>query len=174
MPSVRYAKSQIAIHWLAAALIIFLLVTGNLVLADLPNTAEKIGNLRIHMILGVLAGILVIARVILRKRLPALPAVHGEMFARLGHMALNLIILLMVFSGAMLMLQSGALEALFGSGALPEDFKEFTPRRIHGLASRLAMALIALHVLAALYHQFVVKDGLLARMGIGSNKIGRQ
>lgn len=174
MPSVRYAKSQIAIHWLAAALIIFLLVTGSLVLANLPNTAEKIGNLRIHMILGVLAGILVIARVILRKRLPALPAVHGEMFARLGHMALNLIILLMVFSGAMLMLQSGALEALFGSAALPADFKEFTPRRIHGLASRAAMALIALHVLAALYHQFIVKDGLLARMGIGSNKIGRQ
>lgn len=174
MSSIRYAKSQIAIHWLAAALIIFLLVTGSLVLANLPNTTEKIGNLRIHMILGALAGILVIARVILRKRLPALPAVRGEIFARLGHMALNLIILLMVFSGAMLMLQSGALEALFGSGALPEDFKEFTPRRIHGLASRLAMALIALHVLAALYHQFVVKDGLLARMGIGSNKVGRQ
>lgn len=174
MSSIRYAKSQIAIHWLAAALIIFLLVTGSLVLADLPNTAEKIGNLRIHMILGVLAGILVIARVILRKRLPALPAVHGEMFARLGHMALNLIILLLVFSGAMLMLQSGALDALLGSAALPADFKEFTPRRIHGLASRVAMALIALHVLAALYHQFIVKDGLLARMGIGSNKIGRQ
>lgn len=154
MSSIRYAKSQIAIHWLAAALIIFLLVTGSLVLADLPNTAEKIGNLRIHMILGVLAGILVIAR--------------------LGHMALNLIILLLVFSGAMLMLQSGALDALFGSAALPADFKEFTPRRIHGLASRAAMALIALHVLAALYHQFIVKDGLLARMGIGSNKIGRQ
>ncbi len=174
MSSIRYAKSQIAIHWLAAALIIFLLVTGSLVLADLPNTAEKIGNLRIHMILGVLAGILVIARAILRKRLPALPAVHGEMFARLGHMALNLIILLLVFSGAMLMLQSGALDALLGSAALPADFKEFTPRRIHGLASRVAMALIALHVLAALYHQFIVKDGLLARMGIGSNKIGRQ
>jgi len=177
MPSVRYAKSQIAIHWLAAALIIFLLVTGSLVLANLPNTAEKIGNLRIHMILGALAGILIIARVILRKllpALPALPAVRGEGFARLGHMALNLIILLMALSGAMLMLQSGALEALFGSGALPEDFKEFTPRSIHGLASRLAMALISLHVLAALYHQFVVKDKILARMGIGSNKVGRQ
>jgi len=174
MSSIRYAKSQIAIHWLAAALIIFLLVTGSLVLADLPNTAEKIGNLRIHMILGALTGILVIARVILRKRLPALPAVRGERFARLGHMALNMIILLMVFSGAMLMLQSGALEALFGSGALPEDFKEFTPRRIHGLASRLAMSLIALHVLAAIYHQFVVKDKILARMGIGSNKVGWQ
>jgi cytochrome b561 len=28
----------------------------------------------------------------------------------------------------------------------------------------LALLLIALHVLAALYHQYVVKDGLIARM----------
>ena len=86
MLSVRYAKSQIAIHWLAAALIIFLLVTGSLVLANLPNTAEKIGNLRIHMILGALAGILVLAPVILRKRLPA---VRGDRFARLASMGIG-------------------------------------------------------------------------------------
>jgi cytochrome b561 len=170
MTAFRYAKPQIAIHWLAAALIAFLLVTGTLVLADLPNTAAKIGNLRIHIILGGLAGLFVIARIVMRKRLPAPPPVQGEKLARLGHMALNLVILLLVFSGMMLMLQSGALDAVFGAGALPEDFKQFTPRKIHGLASRLAMGLIALHVLAALYHQFFVKDRLLSRMGLGSGK----
>jgi cytochrome b561 len=170
MQTFRYAKPQIAIHWLTAALIAFLLVTGTLVLADLPNTAEKIGNLRIHMILGGLAGLLVIARIVLRKRLPAPPPVQGEKLARLGHMALNLVILLLVFSGGMLSLQSGTFDAVFGAGILPEDFKQFTPRKIHGLASRLAMGLIALHVLAALYHQLIVKDGLLSRMGLGSPK----
>lgn len=173
MNAFRYAKSQIAIHWLAAALIAFLLVTGTLVLAELPNTAAKIGNLRIHLILGALAGLFVIARIVLRKRLPAPPPVQGEKLARLGHMALNLVVLLLVFSGMMLMLQSGAFDALFGSGALPEDFKQFTPRKIHGLASRAAMALIALHVLAALYHQFFVKDGLLSRMGLGKGRAGQ-
>lgn len=170
MQTFRYAKSQIAIHWLAAVLIAFLLVTGTLVLADLPNTAQKIGNLRIHIILGGLAGLFVIARIVLRKRLPAPPPVQGEKLARLGHMALNLVVLLLAFSGMMLMLQSGAFDAVFGAGTLPEDFKQFAPRKIHGLASRLAMGLIALHVLAALYHQLVVKDGLLARMGLGSAK----
>lgn len=174
MSSFRYTSSQVAIHWVAAALIAFLLVTGTAVLANLPNTAEKIGNLRIHMILGALAGLLVIARIFLRKRLPPPPPVRGEMAARLGHLAINLVVLLLVFSGAMLMLQSGALAAVFGSGVLPADFKEFTPRRIHGLASRAAMALIALHVLAALYHQFIVKDRLLARMGIGSKQLKEQ
>ena len=168
MKTFRYAVPQIAVHWLAAALIVFLLTSGTLVLAELPNTVEKIGNLRIHLLLGGLAGMLVVARIVMRKRLPAPPALPGEKLARAGHLALNLIILLMAASGMLLALQSGVFDALFGSGVLPEDFKSFTPRKIHGLASRIAMGLIALHVLAALYHQFIVKDGLLSRMGFGS------
>jgi cytochrome b561 len=168
MQAFRYAKPQVAIHWLAAALIAFLLVTGTLVLADLPNNAAKIGNLRIHMMLGGLAGLLVISRIIMRRRFPAPPALAGHKLALAGHLALNLIILLLVFSGVMLGLQSGAFDAVFGSGVLPEDFKQFTPRKIHGLASRLAMGLIALHILAAVWHQFIVKDGLLSRMRFGS------
>jgi cytochrome b561 len=167
MHAFRYTKPQVAIHWLAAALIAFLLVTGTLVLADLPNTAAKIGNLRIHMLLGGLAGLLVLGRIVMRRRFPAPPAGAGDKLALAGHLALNLIILLLVFSGVMLGLQSGTFDAVFGSGVLAEDFKQFTPRRIHGLASRLAMGLIALHVLAALWHQFIVKDGLLARMRFG-------
>jgi cytochrome b561 len=167
MQSFRYAKPQVAVHWLAAALIIFLLATGTLVLAGLPNTAEKVGSLLIHMTLGGLAGMLVIARIVMRKRLPSPPVLPGEKLARAGHMALNLVILLMAASGMMLVLQSGLLDVVFGSGVLPENFKVFTPRKIHGLVSRLAMGLIALHVLAALYHQFVTRDGLLRRMSFG-------
>ena len=167
MHAFRYSKPQVAVHWLAAALIAFLLVTGSLVVADLPNTAAKIGNLRIHMLLGGIAGLLVFGRIIMRRRFPAPPALAGHKLALAGHLALNLIILLLVVSGVVLGLQSGALAAVFGSGVLPEDFKQFTPRQIHGLASRLAMGLIAVHLLAALWHQFIVKDGLLARMRFG-------
>lgn len=168
MKTFRYAKPQVAVHWLAAALIVFLLATGSLVLADLPNTVEKIGNLRIHMILGALAGLLVITRIVMGRRLPASPALPGAALARAGHIALNLLILLMAASGMVLALQSGAFDAIFGSGVLPEDFKSFTPRTIHGFASRVAMGLIALHVLAALYHQFIARDGLLWRMSFSS------
>lgn len=167
MQAFRYTTSQVAVHWLAALLIVFLLVTGTFVLADLPNTAEKIGNLRIHMLLGALTGMLVLARVVMRKRLPSGPAVQGEKLAHLGHLALNLGILLLVASGGVLALQSGTFDAVFGTGVLPEDFKLFTLRKVHGLLSRLAMALIAVHVLAALYHQIMLKDGLIARMTFG-------
>jgi uncharacterized membrane protein YdcZ (DUF606 family) len=54
---------------LVAIGVIFLLITGTLVLADLPNTIEKVGNLRTHMLIGGLVGALVISRFILRRRL---------------------------------------------------------------------------------------------------------
>ena len=44
------------------------LAAGTLVLAGQPNTADKVGSLLIHMMLGGLAGMLVIARIVMRKR----------------------------------------------------------------------------------------------------------
>lgn len=167
MPPFRYALPQVLVHWAAALAVLFLLATGTLVLADLPNTAQKVSSLRIHMIVGGLAGLLVIARIAMGRRMAAPPALPGDRLARAGHVALNLVVLLMLLSGAMLAWQSGALDAVAGGGALPEDFSRFMPRRVHGLASRLAMALVALHVAAALYHQFILGDRLLSRMRLG-------
>lgn len=163
----RYATSQIAVHWLAAALIVFLLLTGTFVLAELPNTADKTGNFRIHMILGALAAGLVVARMVLRRVKPRPPAVVAEKWAQLGHMGLNLLVLLLAMSGMVLALQSGVLAAVLGSAPLPESLDGLTLRKVHGLLTRLLMALVAVHVLAALYHQWVVKDGLLLRMRPG-------
>lgn len=170
MSTFRYAPSQIAVHWLAAALIVFLLLTGTFVLAELPNTADKAGNFRIHMILGALAAVLVVVRVLLRRRKPQPPAVVAERWAHLGHMGLNLLVVLLAGSGVVLALQSGVLAAVLGSAPLPESLDGRTLRKVHGLLSRLLMALVAVHVLAALYHQWVVKDNLLLRMRPGKKQ----
>lgn len=168
MTSFRYATSQVAVHWLAAAAVIFLLLSGSFVLESLPNDAQKIGSLRIHLVVGALAGLLVFVRILLRRQHPLPSSLAGERVVRAGHVALNAAVLLMAFSGAMLALQSGLFEAVLGSGTLPADFKTFTPRKVHGLVAKLAMALVALHVGAALFHQFVLRDGLLRRMRPGT------
>jgi len=93
MQSFRYTQPQIAVHWLAAIIIVFLLITGTFILADLPNTAPKIDNLRIHMVLGAAAGLLVIVRFGLRRIYPVPPIAPGDKSARIVHVLLNLIIL---------------------------------------------------------------------------------
>ena len=164
MKGFHYAGSQIAIHWLSAALVIFLLLTGTLVMANLPNTTEKISNITIHMLIGSCVGLLVVLRVILWRRRPQPEPITGQLIIKIGHLTLNVVLLLLVLSGVFLSLQSNTFEAVFGNGTLPSDFHAFIPRKVHGILSRIAMFLIALHVLAALYHQYLLKDGLLSRM----------
>jgi len=41
-------------------------------------------------------------------------------------------------------------------------------QQVHTWSGRLLLALVLVHVLAALRHQFVLKDGLLRRMWGGS------
>jgi cytochrome b561 len=38
------------------------------------------------------------------------------------------------------------------------------PRDAHNLGAKLILAIVILHVAAAVWHQFIRKDGLLARM----------
>lgn len=68
-------------------------------------------------------------------------------------------------SGFGLSLMAGLPAIVFGGvGARPPDFHAYWPRAVHGITSKL---LIALHIGAAMFHQLVVGDGLMARMGFG-------
>ncbi|WP_461478629.1 cytochrome b [Pararhodobacter aggregans] len=170
----RYHPALVTLHWLIALLVMLALFAGSLVISDMPNTEpSKIDALRIHAIMGVSIGALMLIRLLVRWRTahPA-PASSGialaDRLAPLAHGALYVLVLLMAASGIALSVQSGLGEALFGTGTLPADFHAFTPRLVHGLIADLLIALIVLHVAAALYHALIRRDGLLKRMGFGA------
>ena len=72
----------------------------------------------------------------------------------------------MASSGITTLILSGAMPAIIAGTALP-DFSELVPRIAHGIMSRLLLVLLAGHIGAALYHQFIRRDRLLGRMGLG-------
>jgi cytochrome b561 len=82
------------------------------------------------------------------------------------HGLLYVLLILMATSGIATIVSSGAISAISSGAALP-DFSELIPRIAHGIMSKILLALFVLHVSAALYHQFVRRDHLLARMGVG-------
>ncbi|MBV8106207.1 MAG: cytochrome b/b6 domain-containing protein, partial [Hyphomicrobiales bacterium] len=88
-----------------------------------------------------------------------------ERSARVVHILFYIVILGMIASGAGMMALSGAAPVIFGGGApsLP-DFWKYPPRLPHAIGARLLLALLSLHVGAALYHHFVRRDGLVWRM----------
>ena len=135
--------------------------------ADADVQAEL---LRAHVVLG----IFVVALTVIRLAwwlIDGCPAVLAglpswqTLSERVVRGLLYLLILLLGASGIAVLMLSGAGDVLFGgaSRALP-DFTRFPPMAAHIAAATALLALAALHILAALYHHFWRRDGLLGRM----------
>lgn len=170
----RYQALLVGMHWLMAIMIIVALAAGALVLVKIPNTdPTKVGALSQHMGGGVLLLVLMLLRLVVRMRTahPARAATGNSTLDRmawLSHRLLYVLVLSQAASGLYLAFQSGLLDVVLGGhGALPPDFWIFPTRSVHYAISRLLMVLIALHVAGALYHTFILRDGLLRRMWFG-------
>jgi cytochrome b561 len=168
----RYHPLLVTLHWLLAFLVIGSLTAGFLVLASTMNTSPlKITLLQGHAIGGLLIGLLMLLRLFVRVRYERPPAATAgnaalDLLARTTHYGFYLLVLLMVASGLTLALTAGLPAILFGgSGApLPPDFGVFAAMEVHEVTALLLVGLVVLHTAAALYHQFVRKDGLIGRM----------
>lgn len=170
----KYNNIQVALHWLVALLVVVMLFMGSVVLAKTANTdPAKLGGLRGHMVLGVAVLVLTVLRLVWRRASPQ--PNHAEtgnaVLDKLGvatHYVLNILVLLVAASGIGTALQAGLPAIVFGgAGSLPADFAIYTPRLAHGILTKLLMGLVALHVAGALYHQFILKDGLFRRVRFG-------
>lgn len=173
----RYAPALVVLHWLLAILILLSLFMGSVFLQNMPNSdPNKIVALRAHMSMGTLILLLTLLRLVVRvKTTHPAPATTGMTWAdKLGqatHWILYLLVILMALSGIAISVQAGLPAIVFqGVGSLPASFDEFAPRAAHGFIALLLMLFIALHIGAALYHQFVKKDHLLARMWFGKRQ----
>lgn len=170
--STRYGSVAIAIHWLTALMIVGLFATGLLAAAQV-DPAAKLALLRAHLPLGAGVLLLTLLRIIwwlVADRHPALPADQPnwqKLTARAVHFALYAVVLVTVSSGIATIILSGALPAIIGSATLP-NLETVLLRAVHGIATRLMLGLLALHIGAALYHQFIRRDRLLSRMGVGA------
>ena len=169
----KYHPLQVTLHWLVLLLVIAAFVMGKS-MSGLPNDANKLAPLALHMGVGIFTLMVIVIRFITRMKLskPA-PATAGNAFfdwvGKVVHYALYLLVFLTAVSGMSLSMQAGLVPIVFGgSGApLPADFFEFTARMLHGFIVPALLLLVFLHVGSALYHQFILKDNLLARMGYG-------
>lgn len=171
----RYHWLLVALHWLLAFFIIVSLAMGSLVLESLSNAdPAKIDALRGHMTGGFIILALMTVRLVVRSvtaHPPPAPTgmAWADAIAPWTHLALYFLVFVMVVSGVLMSLMAGLPGIVFGGNGepLPETFDVYWPRAVHGVAAKLLIALAALHIAAALYHQFVKGDGLFRRMWFG-------
>jgi cytochrome b561 len=169
----RYHSLLVALHWILAVLVIAALALGALVMVKIPNTDPmKVEALRSHMIGGTLILVLTLVRLVVRVRSehPALASAGHpilDWLAWASHRLLYGAVLGLAMSGVIMALQTGLPGIVFGGGTLPADFWVYPIRSVHYLFSRALMAVIALHIVGALYHTLSLRDGLLRRMFFG-------
>jgi cytochrome b561 len=160
----RYSPLWVTLHWVVTLLVFIVFYLG-LSTKDIP-LVQKVGILRWHMPLGITVLMLMLVRLVIRWRTahPEAATIGNAFLDKIGewtHYLLYIFAILMPLTGLMLSLSFNLLPVVFGGeGRLPRDLSPM----LHGLIDPLFALLILLHILAALYHQFIRKDNLLARM----------
>ncbi len=167
----RYDSIAMSLHWAIAALLVFI---GGIGLTwDYFPRGTKPFWLNIHVTVGLLFFALVIARAAWRAthKPPELPADVDDLSRRLSHPLHMLMYALMVVIPAIGFVAFVWHGRVFNFGLFSLDFGVTSTRAVfhpaqnyHAYAVYTLFALIGLHAAAALWHHFVQRDGVLARM----------
>ncbi len=171
MPDESYGQTAIWLHWTIALLIVIAFGLG-LTVDDFPKSWDG-AVVNTHVLLGL--AVLVLSAFRLYWRIshvpPALPPQGGPLLTRmahLGHFLLYAMMFVVPLVGIPTLLYRGrGIDfGLFQIPPLlardPQIFKPLT--QIHEIVAYALIGLAIGHVIAALYHQFVLKDGLMSRM----------
>jgi cytochrome b561 len=171
--SAHYTRTAIALHWLAAALILANLAFG-LYLAGLPLSPAKLHYLPWHKWIGVTVLLLSAARLAWRQGhpAPALPASMGETeqrLARLSHALLYVLFFAAPLTGWLFSSAAGIKTVYLGLVPLPDLLPKDKAlaavlRAAHQWINYSMAGVIAVHVAAALKHHFHDRDDVLRRM----------
>jgi cytochrome b561 len=171
MSTQRYDAVAIFLHWGIAALIAAAFLLG-LTVDDFPKAYQG-AVINAHSLIGLAVVMLSLARVgwRLAHRPPPLPRASGpvlEIMSKLVHVLLYVLMIAVPIIGVPTLLYRGrGLDfGIFQMPPLmprtPEIFRPLT--EIHELAAYALILLAVGHILAALYHQLVLRDGLVQRM----------
>ena len=174
MDRARYDRLSILFHWVMAALI-FYAAASILIADDLPRGAFRDLIKTSHNSLGAVVVMLLALRILWRlvSRAPAMPSAmtaQQQRLAKLAHLGLYAMMAAVPLLGmAAYFLRGRGLEfgvfsiasPLTANRALSRSIKE-----VHELAAYALLGLVAFHIAAALWHQFIKRDGLMGRMSL--------
>lgn len=170
----RYHPLLVALHWIVALMIAASLFGGLVLLSTTPNDDPlKPVYLQGHMAGGLALAAIMVIRLVTRLT-TAKPGPIGDGWqprvARITHWVLYGLIFAMLSTGIGMAALAGLWPLLSGGTVvLPASFSSLPPHAGHELFARLLIALVLLHVAAAVWHA-VRGDRIFRRMGFGERQ----
>lgn len=169
----RFGWATIALHWLTAVLVLTALPLG-LWLARAEISITTIKYFAVHKTLGITVLALITLRILWHRiSPPPEPISHGVSWqnglAKWVHRGFYLLLIAMPLSGWVASSATGIDTVVFGRWTLPpiapaSETWEAAGFAVHGIAGRLLVLLILLHIVGAIYRSICLKDGTLGRM----------
>jgi len=172
-----YSAPLRTLHWLMAAIIFAALALGVWAVYLKPGTPLRVDLLTVHKSLGVTALALIVLRIVVRlaTRAPAYrPPLSrlNRIAAAAAHGLLYVVMVTLPLSGYVHSSAGGHSFNWFGLFRVPDlvapnKQTDAGSGQAHHFFAWVIAALLAAHVLAALWHGFVRRDGVLQRMWPG-------
>jgi cytochrome b561 len=167
----QYSKRMVVIHWLTLTLLIAVWYLGDSVHDARHDDGATLTGYIVHASVGATILLLTLTRLLFRSKDGTPPAVGTTLSAKvakgLHHLLYTLLILLPV-SGIAQVVTSDVGKALLAGDAslLPKKFDGVVAHEVHETFVTVLIVLVAVHLLAALKHQFIDKNGLMRRMSL--------
>jgi cytochrome b561 len=165
------------LHWLVVLLLIAQYAVA-WTMPDIRRDTLPVGLVAWHLSLGTALLFVMVARLLWRVLHPAPPSQGPELLMRLsklGHASIYVLLFVVPILGWINASSRGYAVTLFGAIPLPPLSATGSgfgheAGDIHALLTWVLLALIGVHVLAALYHHFVLRDDTLSRMMPGQKR----
>ncbi|MDD4928186.1 MAG: cytochrome b/b6 domain-containing protein [Gallionella sp.] len=167
----HYSNRMIFIHWLTLALLVAAWFFGHELAEATDESHASLAGYIVHGLLGAAVLLLTVARLFFRRK-DGTPAAIGntamDKFAKGVHHMLYTVLFLLPVSGVVTVISSDAGHALLSGDAslLPKDggYEHVFSHEVHETLFTILLVLVLVHVMGALKHQFIAKDGLMERM----------
>jgi cytochrome b561 len=167
----KYSNRMVIVHWLTLVLLVAAWFLGEAVHDARHDGGATIAGYVFHAVAGAVVLLLTFARLAFR-RTDGVPAPLGDTLMDkvakgLQHLIYVVLILLSV-SGMMQILGSDVGAAIMAGDAslLPAKFTGVVAHEVHEVLVNVLIALVLVHVLGALKHQFMLKDSIMDRMSL--------
>ena len=171
--SLAYTRTAIALHWIMA-LLVFVTFSVGLIMHEMALSPDKLKWLSYHKWLGVTAFILLMVRLVWRaKHKPKGALVEMPYWQRVAAKSVHILLYVLLFaiplSGWLMSSAKGFQTVYLGVLPLPDLLSKDKVlgdalSALHEVLNVTLLLLVIGHVLAAIKHQFVDRDGTLARM----------